>query len=178
MNKNIVGRRVLTPPPPPHPHITYPSAFFQILWPPPSPSHPLSPLTFTPSASCSLVSFTEWVITSLWCVILLMILWIYGSTHVKPWYLSARRTFTEVWHIIWLFASLWFDITDTKIKTHYTQGPIDWHTHTQAHTHIHTHVSQQLCVLHWMNNSLILNISFPECLCFNKKLFTCRSHIC
>ena len=113
--------------------------------------------------------------------------WYYGSTHVEPWYFSTRRTslcafmqrgfkFAEVWHIICFFPGtlVWYH-TDTDTKT----------THSGANklTHPCKYIltspvmcSQQLFVLHWMNNSLISKICFPQCFCFLK--VTSRSHMC
>ena len=77
---------------------------------------------------------------------------------------------------MWFFAStlIWYH---TQTHTH-------THTHTQRHntlrgqctdTHQHKYIftppvmcSQQLSLLHWMNNSLISKIYFPQCLFFSK----------
>ena len=114
----IVGRGVLSPPL---------FKFCPNLLPLPCQLQP--PLLFL--LSCFLA---EWMITPhLMCY---STEWYYGSTHVKPWYLSTRRTLmcvlcnkvssllgSDTWYGFLLV--LWFNITHTN-------------THTHTHTHKHT----------------------------------------
>ena len=96
--------------------------------------------------------------------------WYYGSKHVEPWYLCTRRNLMCVlcikassllrYDTCVFLPVLWFDITLTKRHTTHsgTTGM------TQPNKNIFTRsvmCSQQLPLLHWMNNSLKSKIYFP-----------------
>ena len=97
----------------------------------------------------------------------LIILWIYKCQASVPWYhdvcfMQQGVKFTEVWHIIWFFTSLWFDTTQTHKQRHIAHSGVNWLTH--PYKYILTPpvmCSQQLCALHWMNNLLISKFCFP-----------------
>ena len=90
--------------------------------------------------------------------------------------------FTYVWLIMWFFAGtlIWY-----HIRTH---------THTQRHmahwgasrlTHPYKYIftpavmcSQQLSLLHWMDNSLISKSYFPQFIFFSTIIHLQRSYIC
>ena len=74
--------------------------------------------------------------------------------------------FSEAWHIMWFFAGA--DLI-SNTQTHIA------HSGASRLTHPHKYIfkptvmgSQQLVLLHWMNNSLISKICFPQCLFFSK----------
>ena len=154
-------------------YIAYPPFYFKFF--PASPS--LSPPT--PNHTALSVVLFLWLngwLCHIWWAILLND----KPLHVEPWYLGARKTFmcvlcnnassllrSDTWCVFLL--ALWFDITHTN-------------THTQTHTahsgasrlihhiniYLHHMCSQQLFLLHWMNNSLISKMYFPKFLFFSK----------
>ena len=95
--------------------------------------------------------------------------------------------FTEICRIMWFFAG-------TLIWYHTYK-----HTHTHTHTHIQRHIehvgasrlthpykyiftplgifSQQLSLLHWIDNSLISKNHFPRCLFFSRIIHLQSSYI-
>ena len=84
----------------------------------------------------------------------LMILWIYKCRALVPQYhnnldmysMQQDVKFTEVWHIIWFFAStlIWYH-THIHTKIHSTLRPIDWCTHISIHLH-HRPCAQSSCL--------------------------------
>ena len=120
-------------------------------------------------------------------VLFYLMIWIYTC---QTLYLSTRKTLMCVLcnKVSSLLRSdtLWF-FTGTLIWYHtYTQTNTHTHTHTHTHkdtkhtrasrlTHPYKYIfispamcSQQLSLLHWMNNSLIPKIYFLQCLFFSK----------
>ena len=85
--------------------------------------------------------------------------------------------FTEVWQMMWVFAGtlIWYH-TYTHTKTHITRRHTS-HSGASTLTHPYKYIfiptaisSQQLSLLHWMKNSLISKIYFPQCLSFSKTI--------
>ena len=68
-------------------------------------------------------------------------------------YAIRYQVYWNLMHVFFLLV-LWFFITT---KTHHTQAPKDWHTHIDMCSVM---CSQQLCVLNWMDNSLVSKIDF------------------
>ena len=117
----------------------------------------------------------------------LMILYIYTCWALIPLYqkdlalcfIQQGVKFTEVWHIMQFLAStlIWYH-TDTQ--TRHTA-----HSGANKLTHSYKSIltppimcSQQLCVLQWMNNSLISKNYFRQCICFLKFNLLLKSYIC
>ena len=97
----------------------------------------------------------------IWCAILLNDI---KDLHIEPRYLSTRRTLmcvllnkassllrSDTWCGFLLV--LWFDITHRHKDTQHTQGPVDWHTHTNIYLHhlLCAHSSHLYCV-EWIVN--------------------------
>ena len=83
--------------------------------------------------------------------------WYQGSTHVKPWYLSTRRTlmcflcskFTEVWHIMWFFAGtlIWYQDTRHTLACRLTH-PYPTYSHHLLCTHS-SYLYYTEWIIHW-----------------------------
>ena len=133
---------------------------------------------------CCLVSFTEWVITPHFMCYFTY--WYYGSTMSNLSTLvpegpccvfhAKRCQGYWVWQILWFLLAFYFDITHPHIKTH------SW---TNRLTHPYKYIltppvmcSQQLFVLHWLNNSLISKTYYPKWLCYSKISHLQNSYIC
>ena len=176
----IVARGVLTtlfyeePPILPNPP-------FQILSnPPPSfcvASNPQRPLFFL--LSC----FFGWMsdCTTVMCYFaVLMILWIYTCQVLVPKYqkdldvcfMQQGIKCIEVWHLMWFFAGtlIWYHKnTYTQTQRHTVHSGASRLTHPYKYIFTPPFMcSQQLSLLHWMSNSLISKIYFPQCLFFSK----------
>ena len=96
---------------------------------------------FTLLQLCCLVSLAEWVIAP--HLMFYFTWWYYGSTHVKAWYLSVRRTLVCVLchrassllrpdTCVFCWCSDLISLSHTHTHTH-----IHIHTHTYIHTHTH-----------------------------------------
>ena len=77
---------------------------------------------------------------------------------------------------------LWFDITHTNkhkhIQRHKTHLGASRPMHPCKYIFTPTVIcSQQLSLLHWMNNSLISKIYFPQCLFFSKIVHLQKSYL-
>ena len=153
----VVGRGVLTIPILWRPsYIAYP--LFQILSnPPPCHLQPLPPMLFLLSCFFDLMGDCV-TFDVLFC---LMILQIHTCQTLVPQYqkdldvcfMQQDLTFTEVWDM-WFFAGtlIWYYThTNTHPYTQHTQGPVDWHPYKYIFTPPVMY-SQQLSLLHWMNN--------------------------
>ena len=143
--------------------------FSNLVWlPSPTPSC-LSHLTFTPAALFVVLLYC----LSGWLIMVHLMYyfteWYYESAHVRPWYLSTRRTlacvlctkvscFRKVWHITWFFAGCWYSNlilqTHTHTRTHTTHTLAGANRLTHPYEYILTPPvasSQQLSLLKWMN---------------------------
>ena len=135
---------------------------------------PIPPFSF-----CSLVSLTEHVVAPHRCVILLndimdtLVPLYHKGISVCFMHQDLSLLSSNTWHVL----VPWFDITHRQTRnTTHTGGNRLTHTYKYIPTIM---CSQQLSVLHFMNNSLISKFYFTE---FHNvfaswKLPTCRGHI-
>ena len=143
----------------------------------PPPSFPVASNPHPHSSFCCLVSLAEWVIAPhLMCYFtFLMILW---NLHImsglgtlvseRPWCVFYATKHQVYWGLTHCRYS---DLTSHKhIHTRHTV-----HSGASRLTHPYKYIftppatcSQQLPLLHWMNNSPIPKIYFPQCLFFSK----------
>ena len=123
---------------------------------------------------CCLVSMTKWLIVP--HPMCYFNQWYYRFTHAEPRYLSTNRTLRDLCKkasvnrrdVTWFFVS-------TLIWRHI-------HTQIKTHSNILTPTvmfSQQLSVLHWINNSLISKIYFKvfHNIFIFLKSSTCKRHV-
>ena len=141
-------------------------------------SRPPPSLNYSPLLLFLLQCFLDWIgYCTTWCFILLNDIM---DLHMWMWSLGIRRTLrcvlgnklsnllrSDTWGGFLLVLS--FDITQTHKQGH---TPLSG-TNRMAHPYKYILTpsvisSQQLCVLYWMNNSLISKIYFLQCLCFLK----------
>ena len=83
------------------------------------------------------------------------------------WPVQQDVKFTEVWHIMWFFAVLWFDFTHTQTHKHRHKDPQHIQTNRLSRPYILTPsamCSQQLSLLHWI---IYWYQFFFQCLFFN-----------
>ena len=120
-------------------------------------------------------------------VLFYLMIWIYTC---QTLYLSTRKT------LMCVLCNKVSSLLRSDTSWFFTGTLIWYHTYTQTNTHTHTHThthkdtkhtrasrltqpykyifispamcSQQLSLLHWMNNSLIPKIYFLQCLFFSK----------
>ena len=122
--------------------------------------HPLSLTSLSPPTSTStvlLVVLFLWLNVwshHIWCAILLndnMVLVPEG-----PWcvfYAARRQVYWGLTHIVVFLLVLRFDITNAQ--THYTQGPLDWHTHQNVYLyHLLCAQMSYLYYIKWLNKWL------------------------
>ena len=82
----------------------------------------------------------------------LMIIWPWYQKDLDVCFMQQGVRFTEVWHIMWLLVPR-FDITNAQ--THYTQGPLDWHTHQNVYLyHLLCAQMSYLYYIKWLNKWL------------------------
>ena len=152
---------------------------------------PSSLLPLTPTLTALSVVLFVWLngwLHHIWCAILLNDI---TNLHMPnlgtlvpqgPWcafYVTRRQVYWGLKPVFFSGTLIW---CHTHINTHKQTQRHTAHSGASRLTHPYKYIftspimwSQQLSLLHWMNNSLILNIYFPRCLFFSK-LFTCKSH--
>ena len=164
------------------PYIAYPSLFSSFVQPPP-------PFLSLPTLDP----------TALFVALFLVLFWLNGwSLHIwvaillndiMDIHISSLGTFVPEGRWCVFYATrrqVYWGLTHNKILCWYS----DLISHTQTHAHRDTQhtqrpvttrpykyiitpivvCSQQLSLLHWMNNSLISKIYFPQCLFFSKTI--------
>ena len=109
----------------------------------------------------------------IWCATLINHIM---DPHVKPWYLVTEGPWCVFYgtrrQVYWVLTRdfllvLWFDITQTQTHTEHPGASRLVHPYKYIFTPLVMR-SQQPSSLHWMNNSLISKIYFPQCLLFSK----------
>ena len=83
--------------------------------------------------------------------------------------------FNVVWYIMWFFADtlIWYHThKHTHKDTQHTQGPV----HIPIQTNICTSC-YQLSLFHWMKNSVISKIYFPQCLFCSRIIHLQKSYL-
>ena len=155
-----------------------PTPFFQIL------SILPFPVSSDPHPHCSFCILLLWLngwSRHIWCATLLndimdphmsslgtLVPVLEGTSCV---FMHQGVKFNEVWYIMWVLLV----ITHTHTHTHTHTQSYTAHSGASALTHPYKYkftpsvmCSQQWSLLHWMNNSLISKIYFPQCLFFSK----------
>ena len=76
-------------------------------------------------------------------------------------FMQQEIKFTEgVTRMTWLLVAFWFEITDSNKHIQEKQGLVYWHTHKTLRPPVRC--TQQLPVLHWMNNLLIQTVTLQR----------------
>ena len=99
-----------------------------------------------------------------------------------PWYVFHATRCQVYWDLTCnvVFCWYWFDITNTRTQTQRYTTLKGQKNDTQPYKYLFTPpvtCSQQLSLLHWMNNSLILNNNFPHGLFFSRIIHLCKSYL-
>ena len=111
----------------------------------------------------------------------LMRSWMYPCRALGPWcvfYATRCQVYWGLTHVAFCWYSDLISQTQTHTQTHTAYSGASRLTHPYKYIFSPTVMcSQQPSLLHWMNNSLISKIYFPQCLFFSKIIHLQKSYL-
>ena len=141
-----------------------------------------TPLPPTPPLLILLSCFFGWMgdHATFDVLLFLMISWMYKCWASGPWCMFYAKRCQVYWGLKYDVVFCWYSdlISHTQTHTHTSHLGASRPTHPCKYIFSPTVMcSQQLCLLHWMNNSLTSKIHFPQCLFFSKIIHLPKSYL-